>query len=295
MNKNLRTNEAQVIFGNIKLIARKAMLALNEQHLPECYRAVDGIREVIVAAKWTEGAPEEELLNDFYVLDRYTDFLSAYADLWNSILNQKFSSSWDSLQGALDLLRLVKRFSLIDIEFFEAQLIELEKIYPYNVFFSIGAIVERFDCSICGVDIDTEECPHMRGHLYGGVMAHAVARKIVEMDHVAMVSHPEDKRCVVQYDDAGEQFKLVRYLSELIASGNLQVLNFGLLKFSKRRQPNPEYRKIGRNEPCFCGSGKKFKKCCVSMEYVEGDHVDIVALPRCIEDAITSLMSPTGR
>lgn len=286
MNRTLRTNEAQVIFGSIKLIARKAMLALNEQHLPECYRAVDGIREVIVAAKQTERTLEEELHNDFYVLDRYTDFLSAYADLWNNILSQKFSSSWTSLQDALDLLRLLKRFSQIDIEFFETQLIELEKIYPYNVFFSIGVTVERFDCNICGVDIDTEECPHMRGHLYGGVMAHAIARKIVEVDHVAMVAHPEDKRCVVQYDDTGEQFKLVRYLSELIASGKLQVSGFGLLKFSKRRRPNPEYRKIGRNEPCFCGSGKKFKKCCVSMEYVEGDHVDIIAQPRCIEDVI---------
>lgn len=24
-------------------------------------------------------------------------------------------------------------------------------------------------------------------------------------------------------------------------------------------------RKIGRNDPCPCGSGKKFKKCCISM------------------------------
>jgi uncharacterized protein YecA (UPF0149 family) len=23
-----------------------------------------------------------------------------------------------------------------------------------------------------------------------------------------------------------------------------------------------EQNKIGRNDPCFCGSGKKFKKCC---------------------------------
>ncbi|MGB5261359.1 MAG: SEC-C metal-binding domain-containing protein, partial [Gammaproteobacteria bacterium] len=23
-----------------------------------------------------------------------------------------------------------------------------------------------------------------------------------------------------------------------------------------------ETRKVGRNEPCPCGSGKKFKKCC---------------------------------
>lgn len=22
-------------------------------------------------------------------------------------------------------------------------------------------------------------------------------------------------------------------------------------------------KKIGRNEPCHCGSGKKFKKCCI--------------------------------
>ena len=34
------------------------------------------------------------------------------------------------------------------------------------------------------------------------------------------------------------------------------------------RQPNNQYRraapKVGRNEPCPCGSGKKFKKCCLN-------------------------------
>jgi len=24
--------------------------------------------------------------------------------------------------------------------------------------------------------------------------------------------------------------------------------------------------KLGRNDPCFCGSGKKFKRCCMSEE-----------------------------
>ena len=24
-------------------------------------------------------------------------------------------------------------------------------------------------------------------------------------------------------------------------------------------------KKIGRNEPCFCGSGKKFKHCCGAL------------------------------
>lgn len=26
---------------------------------------------------------------------------------------------------------------------------------------------------------------------------------------------------------------------------------------------SPEAPQIGRNDPCFCGSGKKFKKCCL--------------------------------
>lgn len=28
----------------------------------------------------------------------------------------------------------------------------------------------------------------------------------------------------------------------------------------------PKKVKIGRNEPCPCGSGKKFKKCCMGKE-----------------------------
>jgi preprotein translocase subunit SecA len=27
-----------------------------------------------------------------------------------------------------------------------------------------------------------------------------------------------------------------------------------------------EARKIGRNEPCYCGSGKKYKKCCGAIK-----------------------------
>jgi len=28
----------------------------------------------------------------------------------------------------------------------------------------------------------------------------------------------------------------------------------------------PKRRKIGRNERCWCGSGKKFKRCCVDKQ-----------------------------
>lgn len=46
-----------------------------------------------------------------------------------------------------------------------------------------------------------------------------------------------------------------------------------ILTVERRREINKEYNrsrivvnenKIGRNEPCLCGSGKKYKKCCLN-------------------------------
>jgi uncharacterized protein YchJ len=37
----------------------------------------------------------------------------------------------------------------------------------------------------------------------------------------------------------------------------------GMYRFFRKTQEYFEGRtKLGRNDPCFCGSGKKFKKCC---------------------------------
>ena len=33
-------------------------------------------------------------------------------------------------------------------------------------------------------------------------------------------------------------------------------------RFLPPEPPEPPTRRVGRNEPCPCGSGKKFKKCC---------------------------------
>ncbi len=40
-------------------------------------------------------------------------------------------------------------------------------------------------------------------------------------------------------------------------------------KESKKRQPVVSERKVGRNDPCPCGSGKKYKKCCGATTKVE--------------------------
>jgi hypothetical protein len=73
-------------------------------------------------------------------------------------------------------------------------------------------------------------------------------------------------------------------LAKLIKSHDMKVCDFGKLDFKKKVVKNPDFRKIGRNEPCYCGSGKKFKKCCISKEFIETDHVDIVPRPIDLEE-----------
>lgn len=286
MNNELRTEGAKGLLGEMKPLAREALVETNELRFSEAHDLIQNLRALAGSAMNNASAEIDDYRNDLWVIERYIDLLAKYGHLWKSILDQRFSESWCLLQDSLDLLRSIKRFSQIDIHFFEDQLIELERTYPYNVFFSIGATVESFECSICGQDMDSQECPHIRGKLYSGVMAYATAKNIMQLDHVSMVAHPEDKRCVVSYEDTGEQFTLIRYVSSLVSSKRCRISDFGRLQFSKQLRPNPDYRKLPRNELCFCGSGRKFKHCCIGKDCIEGDHVDIVAEPKCIEHAV---------
>ena len=43
-----------------------------------------------------------------------------------------------------------------------------------------------------------------------------------------------------------------------------------LMDYQNRKPSVREYKKIGRNDPCPCGSGKKYKNCCLSSGKFEG-------------------------
>lgn len=275
-----KTPKVTSIYIEIEPAIRKLLFSLNSMVFDKANEALEELKAKLEAVKCTYNKDSEQVLNELYIINQLTAMLTAYTQTWSKILRREFSSSWDSLQDTINLLRQIKKLSDCSTNltnYFEDQLLELEKLYPYNVFFSIGAITDWFKCSICGNDIDSLDCPHMAGELYQGRMAYGIVQRFTEVNHVAMVKHPEDKRCVVRYDDKGDQFKLILFLSDLITSRKLEILYFGKLVFSKKIVKNPEFRQTGRNDPCFCGSGKKFKKCCMSKEHVETDHVDIVA------------------
>jgi len=67
-------------------------------------------------------------------------------------------------------------------------------------------------------------------------------------------------------------FKQLDSMSEAEVIAQQQSIEPGVLRlfqhFSEQRKPVtqtiiPDQPKVGRNDPCPCGSGKKFKKCCL--------------------------------
>lgn len=278
------------VYAEIKPLIGELLISINGLDFDRHNEIINKANERLSNLKNEVPPDAESVFNELYVLDRLRGMLVAYCSTWSRIIKSEFSDSWSSLQDALGLLGEIKRLSACGqdhlLDYFENQLVELEKLYPYNVFFSVGMVVDWFKCSICGEDIDSFGCPHIHGQLYGGRMAYGIAQNITKLEHVSIVKHPEDKRCVVKYDDDGPQFNPIRYLSDIIKSRKIELLHFGKLEFNKKIIKNPDFKKLSRNEPCFCGSGKKFKKCCIDKNMLETDHVDIVAQPVNLDEVL---------
>ena len=54
--------------------------------------------------------------------------------------------------------------------------------------------------------------------------------------------------------------------------------------------------KIGRNQPCPCGSGKKHKKCCLNkpVKKLSEQEIQLEALRKILELKSESMLMPIG-
>jgi len=66
----------------------------------------------------------------------------------------------------------------------------------------------------------------------------AVIQDIVKLDHASLVTNPAEQRCVVRYEDTGEQFKVIRQLARLIMSNKCAISDCWRVRFSKEPIPN---------------------------------------------------------
>ena len=73
-------------------------------------------------------------------------------------------------------------------------------------------------------------------------------------------SHPLYKERIIEW--LGEDFD-PEYFEDDVVNASLQS------RMSAPPRERGKLRKLGRNEPCYCGSGKKYKKCCLMKDLEE--------------------------
>ena len=209
--------------------------------------------------------------------------LSSY---FKSLKKKEYRESWNILQDCLDSAFWIGQYTVIENRFEIPQIVDLltsyESLYPYKVFASSEMVITKSECSICGKPFQSLDCPHIKGNLYWGEVAIENVTEIKEFQAVAMVSHPLDKRCVMELsDDTRTNEEKFQVLNEFLEQKIAPLQQF-TIEIQKTRRQRPDIKIVGRNDKRPCGSGKKFKNCCGQDLYYEHHH-HIIHLGELIE------------
>jgi preprotein translocase subunit SecA len=82
----------------------------------------------------------------------------------------------------------------------------------------------------------------------------------VDKDFVRYITHVEAAEPTLEEANADEGLERAVTNAEVVAPGAAEIVaHSGATTATK--QLKTEHDKIGRNDPCWCGSGRKFKQC----------------------------------
>lgn len=224
---------------------------------------------------------DETLANSQFIFKEYFRLFCDLIKYFKMLENRQYNDSWDKLQDCFDSIKYIGQFTEIDnrIELNELYdlLLQYEELYPYRVFASSEYVISKSSCSICGQSMQSLDCPHIKGKLYWGEPAIEHIDKIDIMQAVCIVSHPEDKRCIMEIsgDTRSEKEKFV--MLDQYLELKQKYLQMFTIEGHKEIRIREDIKTAGRNQPCPCGSGKKFKHCCEKSMYY--DHIKYVVTP----------------
>lgn len=223
---------------------------------------------------------DEDLANEIWCINQIYIIQNGYLSLFRQLKEKQFEKSWATLEHVnIEIVFLKDNFDYSSpnygIPFIEKKLIDLEKMYPYEHFFSREAIIKKEKCSICGQVVSIRHnCGHRVGKLYMGELCSRIVID-AEMVGLALVTNPFDKYGFVRLQGKEYNYAELELLSERINSP------FDQWHLEIENQIRPEFKHIGRNAPCPCGSGIKYKKCCRGTKKEQMEHHCIVLENGC--------------
>lgn len=250
---------------------------------PSILSAIESLRNDAIDKKDEKKANYMWCLRQVYRVKK--DYISAYKDL----ADHKQEDAWQKFDIADMELSFLEEQTEVDIsgfpekyglDFIKLMIPRYQKLFPYQYFFSRESIIKAEECSICGKRISLRHgCGHKVGHLY---MGEQCCRKVTDLEFVgiSIVTDPFDKYSVLEVQGKEYNYEMLDLLMDNLHSpyDPWYLEEIPIIK--------EEYRNIGRNAPCPCGSGKKYKKCCMGTNKIYTTHYRINLLNQSAKDLV---------
>lgn len=146
--------------------------------------------------------------NHLFHMQCMINALRSYLYMWVQLKENDFKKSWTSLVDAQEYTAIaLKTYNYEGVRIFEARLIDAENsLFPnWNRYNSCGLIETIGQCSICHDSF--LNCEHIENAVYMGSLCKRINRKVIKVDHVAIVENPRDRRCIFTKtsDDDGNE------------------------------------------------------------------------------------------
>lgn len=232
--------------------------------------------EIKMQKKQAASMGDENKANYLWCLYQIYLIQKNYTDAFWNMKNKRYEEAWMQLDRAdIELSFLEEHYQKYfnePIGFrFQLQYIlnitqRFQTLFPYKLFMSRETIIKEEKCSICGETIRLRGgCKHRLGELYNGEQCY---HEITDYEFLGMVlvRDPFDKYTYLKIEGQDYNYAVIDFLMEKLQSP------YELWNVEKTRKMKPNYENVGRNSACPCGSGKKFKKCCMGTTNTMMNH-----------------------
>jgi hypothetical protein len=154
---------------------------------------------------------------------------------------------------------------------------QFQCLFPYALFLSPAYVEKERRCSICdAVASLRSSCEHDLGEIYDGVMClHRIT--MAELIEISFVTEPVQKYSVLfmKNPKTGQQVDHYDYFAvSYVVKALANPFHGWSIERTTMRHPHSRYRHVGRNSACPCGSGDKYKACCLREEGVLRPHMN---------------------
>lgn len=216
---------------------------------------------------------DEKNANYFWCLREIFNIQKGFVSAIEDLNSKKFEEAWSLFEKIdIEIGNLEQNFDVFQekdkyqIVFIKRIISEYQKLFPYQYFFSRENIIKREECSICGKVISLRNsCGHKPGKLYMGELCSRIVTDM-ELKGISIVTDPFDKYTYLQLPGKEYNYGMIEALMQELSSPYDDFF-IETVKIKKS-----EYKKVQRNSLCPCGSGKKYKKCCLGTVRELMDH-----------------------